>query len=149
MVYKKHCCYGTCKSDSRYSDSKLWTFFTHKLSWNDKNSAQRKIMRKSSAVGPLKALYTFCTPWQTCSFRQKCPIFETVAKGGFEPGLTWLRVRHFTAELPLPKLGQLTVFSTCDPRHSQRDMLTNEATRWKRTVDYTCSFTPWLSYYWH
>ena len=29
----------------------------------------------------------------------KCPIFQTVAKGGFEPGLTWLRVRHSTTEL--------------------------------------------------
>ena len=31
---------------------------------------------------------------------RKCPIFETVAKGGFEPGLTRLRVQHSTTELP-------------------------------------------------
>ena len=47
-----------------------------------------------------KELYTFCPPWQTCSFRhqlglsqlgrqwreRKCPIFETVAKGDSNPG---------------------------------------------------------------
>ena len=33
--------------------------------------------------------------------KRKCTIFETVANGGFEPGLTViLRVRHSTAELP-------------------------------------------------
>ena len=31
---------------------------------------------------------------------RKCPIFETVAKGGFEPGVSSLRVRHSTTELP-------------------------------------------------
>ena len=31
---------------------------------------------------------------------RKCPIFDTVAKKGFEPGLTWLRVGHSTTELP-------------------------------------------------
>ena len=27
MFYKKLCCYGTCKSDSLYSDGKIWTVF--------------------------------------------------------------------------------------------------------------------------
>ena len=32
---------------------------------------------------------------------QKCPTFETVANGVFEHGLSRLRVRHSTTELPL------------------------------------------------
>ena len=43
-------------------------------------------------------------------------------------------------------LGSLP-FSTCDPRHSSRDMLTNEATRLKRTADYTGPFTLRLDFF--
>ena len=32
--------------------------------------------------------------------RTKMPNFRNGSKGGFEPGLTWLRVRHSTTELP-------------------------------------------------
>ena len=32
--------------------------------------------------------------------RTKMPNFRNDSKGGFEPGLTWLRVRHSTTELP-------------------------------------------------
>ena len=32
--------------------------------------------------------------------RKKMPKLRNGSKGGFEPGLTWLRVRHSTAELP-------------------------------------------------
>ena len=40
----------------------------------------------------------------------KCAKFETVAKGGFEPGLSQLRVRHSTTELPSSSLyAQLVV----------------------------------------
>ena len=40
-----------------------------------------------------------------------------------------------------PVRHKLIPFSTCDSRHSPRDMPTNEATRWKRTADYTGTFT--------
>ena len=32
LVYKKRCCYGTCKSDIRYSEVRYVWFVSHKLS---------------------------------------------------------------------------------------------------------------------
>ena len=41
--------------------------------------------------------------------RTKMPNLRNGTKGGFEPGLTWLRVRHSTAELPRSRaLGPCT-----------------------------------------
>ena len=49
MVYKKLCCYGTCKSDSRYSDGKIWTVFLPKSTKTQRN---KQIMRQRSVVSP-------------------------------------------------------------------------------------------------
>ena len=63
---------------------------------------QLRAMTKSLTFPPLSiARYSFIQlieqgrQWR----ERKCPIFETVTEG-FEPGLTWLRVRHSTTELP-------------------------------------------------
>ena len=42
MVFKNHCCYWTCKSNSLYADGKICqTVFSHKLSQIDEDSVQQ------------------------------------------------------------------------------------------------------------
>ena len=63
------------------------------------NYAWRLFNHVSTTVYSQVLIYT--AEWTGASWRErKCPILETVAKGEFEPGLSWLRVRHSTAELP-------------------------------------------------
>ena len=47
-------------------------------------------------------------------WERKCPDFKTVAKGGFEPWISRLRVQHSTAELP-HSTSNVTLLSRCHP----------------------------------
>ena len=63
------------------------------------NYAQRLFTHISTTVYSQVLIYT--AEWTEASWRErKCPNFETVAKGGFEPELSWWRVQHSTTELP-------------------------------------------------
>ena len=57
MVYKKHCCYGSCKSDNRHSDGKIWTFFFPiNFPKSTKTQRNKQIMSRRSVV----LLHIFC-----------------------------------------------------------------------------------------
>ena len=79
--------------------------FRHQLDFSGKHSsqtatfyAQRLITHISSTVYYQVLIYT--AEWTESSWRErKQTHFEKVAKGGFEPGLSRLRVRHSTTEL--------------------------------------------------
>ena len=69
MVYKNHCCYGTCKSDSQqgaYSDSKIWTGFFHKFPASTKTQHNKNIMCKRSTV--LTHIFLHLHSKQSCKF---------------------------------------------------------------------------------
>ena len=59
--------------------------------------------------------------------RSKMPNLRSGTKGGFEPGLTWLRVRHSTAELPRSILNNKRTYKQLkkDPTNSYRTKLIN------------------------
>ena len=53
------------------------------------------------AIAVYNQVFIYTTKWTEASWRErKCPNFETVSKGGFEPRLSRLRVRRSTTELP-------------------------------------------------
>ena len=73
--------------------------FRPQLDFSGKHSTHSAIKREDySLTFPLLARYSFIqlsgliSQWR----ERKCPSFETVVKGGFEPGRSRLRVRHST-----------------------------------------------------
>ena len=78
--------------------------FRHQLDFYGKHSSHGAITawilftHISTIVYSQVLIYT--AEWTEASRREgKCPNFETVAKGWFEPGFSRLRVRHSTTEL--------------------------------------------------
>ena len=89
--------------------------FRHQLGFFRKHSSDAAITRDDYSLTfppPSIARYTFIQLSEGRQWRErKCSIFETVAKGGFEPRLTRLRVRHST-ELSYRALNVFQFFIT-------------------------------------
>ena len=55
---KKHC-YGTCKSNSRYCNCKIWTFFPINVPKSTKTQRNKHIMRQRYGVLPYVFLHLY------------------------------------------------------------------------------------------
>ena len=76
--------------------------FQHQLGFSWKHFSHAAITRNDNSLTfppPSIARYSSSVNWDFVE-RTKMPNLQHGSKGGFEPRLTWLRVRHFTAELP-------------------------------------------------
>ena len=77
----------------------------------EKNLLLQKLAICGGSICILTGLFIQFSELGASSRERKCPNFETVAKEGFEPGLSRLRFRHSTAEL-LVRVAPTAVITT-------------------------------------